>query len=640
MGEQNVSHGSDEREKRAFTKAILDDLQALELMLEGGMFETGIRRIGAEQEMFLVDDGCRPVGSALAVMASMDDPSFTTELALFNLEANLPPAEFGGRCLRDLENQLQSAFDKAREHARRCGSQALLTGILPTLQLSDLGLDNMTPNPRYFALNDAMVRMRGGEFQTRIKGIDELYATHDNVMLESCNTSFQIHFQVAPEEFADLYNLAQAVTAPVLAAAANSPLLLGRRLWHETRIALFQQSVDARSALHAARGQRPRVSFGDRWLDDSVLEIFREDIARFRVVLTTDPGEHPIESLERGVMPKLSALCLHNGTVYRWNRACYGVHENVAHLRIENRILPAGPTVLDEVANAAFFFGLMAGMDEFTGRVRESLAFDDAKANFVAAARHGLKAQFTWLDGREYTAQSLITENLLPLARAGLAQRGVESSDIDRYLGVLEERVRRQRTGSSWMLASLAEMPAETPRDVKLRALTASIIANQEHGEPVHTWPLASLEHTKDWRPSYQRVEQFMTTELFTLQPGDLVDLAASLMDWERIRHIPVEDSDGRLVGIVSHRTLIRMLARAHGKTVDPVPVDDVMKTDLVTCTPDTTTVEAVRLMRGQKIGCLPVVKDGRLIGIVTERDFLDVAAKLIDEHFEEAPTA
>ena len=277
-----------------------------------------------------------------------------------------------------MEDDLNRLVGEARTSAQACGSDALLTGILPTLQKSDLTLDNMTPVPRYRALNDALLRRRGGSFEVRIKGVDELFVRHDNVMLESCNTSFQLHFQVGCAEFAKLYNLAQAVTAPVLAAAVNSPLLLEHRLWQETRVALFQHSVDDRSEAHMERGRPPRVRFGDAWIDSSAIELFKDDIARFRVVLATDVQERSLEILDRGEIPKLRALCMHNGTVYRWNRPCYGVHNGVPHLRIENRVLPAGPTVIDAMANAAFYYGLMSAVGDEHEDVTKVMAFDDA----------------------------------------------------------------------------------------------------------------------------------------------------------------------------------------------------------------------------------------------------------------------
>lgn len=619
-------------------KAILADVHALQRMLDEDRFESGIRRIGAEQEMFLVDKTGRPWNGSAQMLEALSDRQFTNELAQFNLEANAAPQVFGGKCLSAMEQEIAALVVKARGAAERLGKGIVLTGILPTLRQSDLGLDSMVQNPRFLALNSAMTQLRGGTFHFRIKGVDELELTHDNVMLESCNTSFQVHFQVGPKEFASLYNLAQAITAPVLAACTNSPLLLGKRLWRETRVALFQQSVDARSSAHQLRGRRPRVSFGDNWIKDSVLEIFREDVARFRVVLATDIDEDPEAVLDRGMAPALTALRLHNGTVYRWNRACYGVADGVAHLRIEQRALPAGPTVLDEMANAAFFFGLMAAISHEIPDISKVMSFDDAKGNFVSAARLGMQANLTWFHGKEYIAPELILDVLLPQARAGLEAAKLDSGDIDRYLGVLHDRIKRGRTGSRWALDSVAAMGDKGTIDQRMSALVRATMARQATETPVHTWDLADIAEFEGWRESYLVVGQFMTTDLFTVHPEDVVDLAASLMDWRHIRHVPVEDNEGRLVGLVSHRTLLRMVGQGmKGSERGVVAVKDIMKTDTITVTPQTPTLEAIEIMRKQKVGCLPVVEEGRLVGIITERDLIRVAAMLFEKQLRES---
>ncbi|MFN3239946.1 MAG: glutamate-cysteine ligase family protein [Planctomycetota bacterium] len=618
-------------------KAILADVHALERMLDEDRFETGIRRIGAEQEMFLLDRAGRAWNGAEQMMKALGHEQFTYELAQFNLEANLKPQVFGGSCLSTMETELTELLELARKTAHDQGGGIVLSGILPTLRRSDLSLQSMVQNPRYLALNNAMAQLRGGDFEFRIKGVDELDMTHDNVMLESCNASFQVHFQVGPKEFAKLYNTAQAICAPVLAASTNSPVLLGRRLWRETRVALFQQSVDSRSAAHQLRGKRPRVNFGDGWVRDSVLEIFREDIARFRVMLASDLDEDPEAVLDRGGVPDMTALRLHNGTVYRWNRACYGISDGKPHLRIEARAFPSGPSPVDEMATAAFYFGLMAAVSHEFDDVSRAMSFDDAKGNFVAAARLGLQANLTWFHGREYTAQELIQEVLLPMAREGLEHANVDSGDVERYLGIIGERCKRGRTGSRWQLDSLSAMGEKGTKDQRMIALVRAMQRRQETADPVHTWELADTGEFEGWRDSYVLVGQFMTTDLFTVHPEDVVDLAASLMDWRHIRHVPVEDNDGNLVGLVSHRTLLRMVGQGmRGKERAPVAVKDIMIKEPVCVTPSTPTLEAIEKMRTHRIGSLPVVEDARLVGIITERDLIRVAAMLFEKHLRE----
>jgi CBS domain-containing protein/gamma-glutamyl:cysteine ligase YbdK (ATP-grasp superfamily) len=637
MGEQDVRRQSEAEEIRVFLKHLLRDVRAFEQMLEGDVFETDVRRIGAEQELFLVDSNWRPAPLAVEVLEALDDPHFTSELARFNLEYNLDPLNFGGACLREMEAQIETLLAKVREAARAQGGNVVLAGILPSLNKSDLELDNMTPNPRYFALNEAMTRQRGGDYEFYLKGVDELHLHHDSIMVEACNTSFQVHFQVAPHEFARLYNAAQAVIAPVVAAAANSALLFGKRLWAETRIGLFQQSIDTRRTTPHLREQTPRVSFGRQWVRSSALEIFREDIARFRTLLSADVDEDPFAALEEGRAPSLKALRLHNSTVYRWNRVCYGISDGKPHLRIENRVLPSGPTPRDEVANAAFWFGLVSGLLSEYDDISRHLAFEDANANFLAAARNGLGAQLVWVDGRMAPASELILDTFVPLARGGLLSSGVDRCDVDLYLGVIEERVRSGRNGARWQLASLTAMDNRGTAAERLSALTAATAARQATGAPVHTWEEARLEEGGGWKQNYIRVEQCMVTDLVTVNEQEPVDLVAHLMDWNKIRHVLVEDDDNRLVGMVSQSVLLRLVGTYHPEQREgPLPVAEVMQRNLVTVAPETSTLEAIELMRRHRFSCLPVVKNDHLVGVVTETQFMAIAGQLLEQKLRE----
>ena len=640
MGAHNVEQELDEQKLNEFMQALLADLRALAFMLEHDRLETGVRRVGAEQEMFIVDRSLRPAPLALEVLKHAGDDRLTTEMARFNLEANLMPRTLTGRCFHLMHEELEEVLAIARLSAAEFEAEILLAGILPTLRVSDLTLANLTPLPRYHELNRSLTQLRGGPFSIHIKGLDELQLTHDNMMMESCNTSFQVHFQVNPSEFVNNFNTAQAITAPVLATAVNSPLLFGHRLWQETRLALFQHSADARSRNQLARSQPTRVGFGEQWLKHSVIELLHDQIGRFRTIMITRPDEDPMLVLARGEMPLLSALCLHNGTVWPWNRACYGVNNGVAHLRIENRALPSGPTTIDEVANAAFFAGLMLSLPGEYGEISKRMSFDDAKANFFGAARNGLNAQLSWIDGKVYPASSLILDHLLLLARQGLASVAVDSSDIDKYLGVIEERVQSGQTGAQWMLNSLCATEDPGPKDMRHRVLTSTMLAKQKEGKPVHTWPITEVTENADWRLSYQTVGQFMATDLFTVRPDDLVDLAASVMDWRHIRHVPVEDEKGQLVGLVTHRALLRLLNRGvSSQNTNLLTVREIMITDPLTVCSTTPTLEVLELMRANKIGCIPVVDDGQLVGIVTSFDFLDASARLFKEQLTVSTT-
>ncbi len=623
----------DDAELRACTAALLEDLQALELLIDEGRIETGVRRIGAELEMFLVNGAMHPAPKGPEVRSGLDDGRITGELARFNLEANATPVQFSGRCFSQMHDELREMVSLVRGEACKHSSDVVLSGVLPTLMQSHLGIENMTPQPRYVALNDALVKLRSGPFHLNIKGLDELSASCDSVMMESSGCSFQLHLQVEPQEFATMHNVAQLITAPVLAVAVNSPLCFGRRLWQENRIALFEGSVDSRSAVQKKRGNPPRVGFGEHWLREGVLEILREQVARFRFIMPVDTDEHSLQVVRSGAIPELSALKGHNGTVWCWNRACYGTFEGQAHLRIENRVLPSGPTLVDMVANAAFYYGLMMAIPGEYPDIPSQFSFDDAKQNFFAAARQGLDAQFSWADGESVSAVDLISKRLLPLARRGLQSAGVDAGEVEHYLDIVQARVESRQTGSSWVLGCLAKGDTSTPFDVRARVLTAHMLREQRNDKPVHTW--GDCETDIDVAESYRRVEHFMVTDLFTVAAEDLLDLATSLMDWRHVKHVPVEDKGGRLVGLVTYRTLLRMLSKGdHGSNKDLI-VKDVMTPSPITVSPETPTLEAMQIMRKHQIGCLPVVSEGKLVGLITQTDLLALAADLLEAHLK-----
>jgi CBS domain-containing protein len=623
MGDPNVRVPADSAMMRRFSRHLIDDINAMEAMLAEGCFEQGITRIGAEQEVFLVDPSWQPVPMSEQYLEALNDPDVVSELARFNLEFNLPPVEFVGSCLSQLQQALDSKLDDVVKLGEQLGSRVVLTGILPTIHLSDLTLDKMTPNPRYFALNEAISRLRGGPARYHIRGVDELFVKHDSILLEACNTSFQTHFQVAPEDFARHYNIAQLVAAPVLAAAVNSPVFFGKRLWRETRIALFQQAVDTRSSNLYLREMSPRVHFGSDWVQSCVTEIFKEDIARFRVLLADDFVENSLLVREEGRVPLLRALQLHNGTVYRWNRACYGITDGKPHLRIENRILPSGPTTVDEVANAAFWFGLVCGLASTGDDVADLIDFDMAKSNFVAAARLGLGANLVWFNGETVPVARLVRETLLPIAEKGLRDRGLDERDIRKYLNIIDRRVEKRMTGANWQLQSLAAMRGKGSRAQRLNALVAGMYTRQRDGAPVHEWSLAELfEGQSASHVEGTRVEHFMTTDLFTVDQEELIEFVSTLMEWRRIRHVPVEDDRRRLVGLVSYQAVQEYLACQNaGDAAAGRPIKDIMMSDPLVVSPQTTTTEAIRLLKMEGVGALPVVRNGRLLGIITEAD-------------------
>ncbi len=634
MGEQKVSIVKDQAQMQRFVKHLLNDVQALEYMLENDWFESGITRIGAEQEMCLVwNDTYKPATIAMEALEKMKSFDWVeTELARFNLETNLTPRELKGKCLSLLDSENSGNLKKIRQKLNGMNANLILTGILPTLHKFHLGMHNLTPKKRYKALMQAIDnQLIGNSYELRLTGIDELLIQHDSPLLEACNTSFQVHLQIAPNDFVKMYNIAQTLAAPVIAISANSPIVFGRRLWHESRIALFQQSLDTRTTQDHMRERSPRVNFGNGWLKNSILEIYREDIARFRVLISGDVEEDAIDLINKGKVPKLRALQVHNSTVYRWNRPCYGISSNgKPHLRIENRVIPSGPTTIDEVANSAFWIGMMMAMGDQYDDITKHISFEDVRDNFGKAAKFGIDSKFTWFKDKKISARDLVLKELLPLAKEGLRKNKVDKNDISKYLGVIEERAKSHMNGARWQLRAYTKLIKETNRDEALCVLTAAIVKNQEDGIPVHKWELPELDILKEYKPSQIHVEEFMETDLFTVQKDDIIELVAEMMDWRKIRYTPVEDTKGNLVGLVSSRLILRHLIRDPKLKGKMKMVKDIMINEPITIAPDATIIEAMNKMRENQIGSLPVVKNGELIGIITEGDFLKISGRLI----------
>jgi CBS domain-containing protein/gamma-glutamylcysteine synthetase len=634
MGEQKVSKVTDQKQMQKFVESLLADVQSLEHMLENDWFENDVTRIGAEQEMVMVDKSTmKPACIAVEALEQMKDyPWVETELAKFNLETNLTPRKLTGTCFSDLQKENGEKLDKIQEKLEEMDAHLILTGILPTLTKNHMQMNNLTPKKRYKALMEAIKNhLNAEDFNLRLAGIDELSIKHSSPLLEAVNTSFQVHLQVSSDRFVKMYNIAQALTGPIIAIASNSPLVFGKRLWHESRIAMFQQSIDTRTSHDHMREKSARVSFGNEWLKNSVLEIYKEDISRFRVLLSGDVEEDSLEMINKGKVPKLRALQVHNSTVYRWNRPCYGVSDNgKPHLRIENRVLASGPTNLDEVANAAFWIGAMEGIAEEIDDIRNHMQFADAQDNFIKASRYGIDSEFTWWKDEKITAKNLIINHLIPLARKGLKKHKVAQSDIDKYMDIIEGRARNHMTGARWMLRAYTDFLKQTSKDEALTAITSVIIENQKSGIPVHLWKVPKLEDLKIYTPSKLTVDEFMTTDIFTVQKDDIIDLVAEMMDWRKIAYTPVEDNKGNLIGLVTARLIIRHLIKNKRNKKTSI-VSDIMISDPLTITEDTNILDAMNIMRENRVGCLPVVKGKELIGIVTEMDCLRISGRLME---------
>lgn len=616
MGDQQISPLTSQA-KREFLRYLLDDIEALEKMIAEGMIESGKTRIGAEQEYCLVNDNLRPAMSGPEILESITDTHFTSELAKWNLEINLDPQDAEAGCLSRMDQQLHQLLQIAHESADAFSSKVILTGILPTIRKSELDFDNMTPNPRYRILDNILKELRGEEFMLNIEGVDEVSVKADSILYEACNTSFQIHLQVDPAEFADKYNWAQVLAGPVLSSAVNSPLLLGKELWMETRIALFRQSLDIRHAGNYIRDKQPRVAFGHDWLNDSVVEIFKDDIAMYRLIISAEVEGSSLQILNNGMIPELRAMNLHNGTLYKWNRACYGVGSGIPHLRIENRYIPSGPTPHDEIANTALWVGLMLAMPEkCRGNWQEHFHFKEIRHNFLKAAQHGLSNEFSWF-GKKRNASELILDELIPMASDGLTSVGISSDESQKYLNTISKRVESHRTGSDWIVNSLRKLNRTNNVDESILMVTDRMNQNCRDAIPVHEWSLPDSKLICQIPDRYERVDSIMISDVMMVRDDDLLDFAKALMEWYGYDRLPVENLKGQIRGVITAKDIDAYSSKATKQSL----VSECMTTDVLTVPPERSVEKAEKIMIANGIGSLPVVRDDRVIGILTSDD-------------------
>jgi gamma-glutamyl:cysteine ligase YbdK (ATP-grasp superfamily) len=476
-----------------FAARLQESLEALALLLARPEFGIGPTTVGAELELAIVDATGRPLPVNRAVLADAVDARIALELDRFNLEVNARPVSFTGRPFGALAAELTDALAAITGAAEPHGGRPIAIGILPTLDAGDLQPGMLTDSHRYRALSAALRRLRHEPFRIRIDGEDPLDVQCDDVTFEGANTSLQLHLRVAPPAFADTFNAAQIATAPVLAAAGNSPLLLGRRLWEETRVALFRQAVDDRVAAAEEDWRPARVSFGHGWVRRGAFELFAENVTLHPPLLPVVGDEDPIARARAGAMPALDELRLHHGTIWSWNRAVYDPTAG-GHLRIELRALPAGPSVVDMVANAAFLIGLTRGLAPGADRLVSALTFGQARRNFYEAARRGLDAELLWPSPRPPSPRRVpaarLVEELLPVARDALVHDGVDPAEADGLLAVVAARAASRRTGARWQREVLARLERRQDRPAALRALVLRYLALSGSGRPVHEWPV------------------------------------------------------------------------------------------------------------------------------------------------------
>jgi hypothetical protein len=478
-------------DRRRYREKVRASLDVFARMLAESQFDFDRPLSGLEIELNLVDAEGEPAMRNAEVLQAIADDQWATEIGQFNLEINLPPRRIGADGPGTLEKEIRDALNHADERARTVGARLALIGILPTLRESHVHIDALSANDRYRLLNEQIFALRGEDLPIRIDGVERLDTYADSVAPEGACTSVQLHLQVSPVTFAQTWNAAQAIAGAQVAIGANSPYLFGKHLWSETRIPMFEQATDTRSAELKAQGVRPRVWFGERWIN-SVFDLFEENSRYFPALLPLCDSEDPVAVLDGGGAPKLAELTLHNGTVWRWNRPVYAVVEGRPHLRVENRVLPGGPTVVDIAANMAFYYGLVRALVDSERPVWSQMSFAAAAENFHAGARDGIEARLYWPGAGEVPAAELVLRHLLPLAAKGLDAYGVSASERDRLLGVIEGRCLTGQNGSTWQVATVHRLQAAGfGRDEALRRMTLRYLELMHSNEPAHTWDLA-----------------------------------------------------------------------------------------------------------------------------------------------------
>jgi gamma-glutamyl:cysteine ligase YbdK (ATP-grasp superfamily) len=480
--------GQDRQRYRAKVRRCLD---VFARMLTESKFDFEHPLTGLEIEFNLIDERHDPAMKNTDVLTAIANEDFQTELGRFNIEINVRPRALTGDSTNELETDLRASLNDAEARARTQGAHIVMIGILPTLGADDLTRTALSDNTRYALLDEQIFAARGEDLHIVIDGPERLSTYSDTIAPEAACTSVQFHLQVGPQDYANNWNAAQSIAGVQLALGANSPFLFGKELWRETRIALFEQATDTRPEELKTQGVRPRVWFGERWIN-SIFDQFEENVSYFPAMLPVCDPEDPVAVLARGDTPRLQELRMHNGTIYRWNRPVYDVFRNKPHLRVENRVLPAGPTVIDILANGAFYYGLLRVLAEEDRPIWTRLSFAAAEDNFYAGARHGIDAKIYWPGLGEVPATELVLRRLLPMAYEGLDRWGVSPGVRDRLLGIIEQRCITHTNGAQWQVQAMHRIERENrtmDRRDALRAMLGRYLEHMHSNEPVHTWP-------------------------------------------------------------------------------------------------------------------------------------------------------
>ncbi|MBK8621018.1 MAG: CBS domain-containing protein [Saprospiraceae bacterium] len=553
MGSFAITQIENLSQRNVFYRQIFEDIEAFDRLLAEGAIDKNDQTFGVEQELCFINHLGEPENVALKVLEQLKEPQFTNELALFNMEINLDPQSIKGKGIQKMADQLYHLTEKAGKAARKVDSAIFLAGILPTITSEHLTFDSMTPVDRYKVLSQELLKLRGKKFEIFLQGVDELHVKLDTILFEACNTSFQMHLQINPDKFAHYYNWAQMISGPLLSVCTNSPLLFGKELWSENRIALFKQSLDTRIHYNHYREKVSRVYFGDQWLRESPSYLWKNEVARFPLVFRGEGFPAAKDEIKEGLKPSLRSVRLHTGTTYTWNRLCYGVDRNQAHIRIECRYIPAGPTIKDEIANLVFWLGLMKAAKYQEEDIFDKTNFSSVKNNFYQAARYGILSEFDFF-GKNLPAVVLCENTLIPLASRALKEEGMDPDLVDKHLKVIADRVTKNQTGATWMVENHRKLLSRFKPSLISKILVTTSLEYQKKDVPVSEWqPIVEDKLHYFFQQHFDALtaKDVMSNKIQTVSTEATVAFAFHIMEWQDFRHLVVEDNKDRFIGLV-----------------------------------------------------------------------------------------
>ncbi|MBT4791786.1 MAG: hypothetical protein HON90_09460 [Halobacteriovoraceae bacterium] len=477
MGKEIQSGGYTDEDIAIFKQNLRKETDLLKSWFDNKSFVKDMNMTGIELEAWLVDENMLPDPFSNEFLSLMNNSQVVPEIAQFNFEINSNPYHIEKNVLTNLANELEGIWKKCEKTALLEQRHAMLIGTLPSLRPNMLSLEHLSPQNRYAVMNERVMQMRDNKpLYVRLEGKDNLYMYMDSVIAECAATSLQIHLSVNQNNAKRYYNASMIASPFLIALSANSPYFFGKELWDESRIAVFEQVVNLE--INAGPGKTiKRVTLGNGYIKDSLFELFEENINDYPILLADHCDSDPKE---------LNHLNLHNGTIWRWNRPIIGVtEEGQPHMRIEQRTPSAGPTIVDSIANTAFYIGLVDYLANMETVPEDVISFDEAIHNFYKASRQSFFCKVRWVDGKLHDIRELLLYEIFPYAKQALLKRGIDKADVEYYMdGVIHPRLKKGVNGAVWQKAFIHM------HGVRFQELMENYMENQYSGKSVHEWEI------------------------------------------------------------------------------------------------------------------------------------------------------